>query len=114
MSMVRVTNLWKTIAVLSVLGLMLGFFVFTAYAETPEEQRTRLEQELVQYEKEIAEKEKILFAQKQQTGSLQRDVSILTNQIAAAKLKIKARTTAIAKLTIDINKHNQKILTLQE
>ncbi len=88
--------------------------VFLHAQESPEERRSRLEAELAQYEKEIAEKEKILAEQKQQTGSLQRDVSILTNQIEQAKLKIKARTISITKINSEIGKKNQKIETLEE
>lgn len=85
-----------------------------AFAETQEERKARLEKELAEYEAEIKEKEAELAKQKQQTGSIQRDVSILTNEINQAKLKIKARTIAIEQLGKEITLKNQSIGSLNE
>lgn len=102
-----------------VLGIVLiGTLLMTRtsplFAGALEDQRAQLEQELAQYEKEIADKEKILEQQRKQTGSFQRDVSILTNEIAQAKTKIKARTLAIQKISGEINQKANTIQTLQE
>lgn len=83
-----------------------------AQAETDVERKARLEAELAGYEAEIKEKEAELAKQKQQTGSIQRDVSILTTEIAQAKLKIKSRTLTIDKLSKDISLKNQSISSL--
>lgn len=113
MAIVTMTRFKFFLIPLFILALILPSVILHAQ-ETPEQRRSRLEAELAQYEKEIVEKEKILSEQKQQTGSLQRDVSILTNQIAQAKLKIKARTISISNINSEIGKKNQKIETLEE
>lgn len=72
------------LALLGVLtfSVFISFFVFfslksnLAFAETDQERKSRLEAELAQYEAEIREKEAELAKQKQQTGSIQRDVNI--------------------------------------
>jgi len=86
--------------------------ISVVHAETEEERKARLEAELASYEAEIKEKEAELAKQKQQTGSIQRDVSILTTEIAQAKLKIKSRTIAIEKISKDISLKNQSISSL--
>jgi peptidoglycan hydrolase CwlO-like protein len=88
-------------------------FVY-AQTESLQDRRARLEAELLQYEQEIKEKEATLAQQRSQSGSLKRDVDILTTEIANAKLKIKSRTLAITKLSDEINNKEQKIETLSE
>ncbi len=67
-----------------------------------DEQQAKLEADLSVLEKEIAEKEALLKNQKNQTGSLKKDISVLTTQIAKAKLNIQAKNLTIAKLKKDI------------
>ncbi len=87
--------------------------VLTVLALT-EQERAALVAELVVLEAEISEKEKLLAGQKKQTGSISRDVSILTNQIAQAKLNIKAKNLQITKLSEEIVNKQDVIETLDQ
>src|SRR3990167_451647 len=90
-----------------VLGIfILSSFLFTSFSflqiatpvlaqTTKEIERSRLEAELAQLEKDIAEKQALLDNQKKNSGTIQKDVNILTTQIENAKLKIKAKQTTI-------------------
>lgn len=86
----------------------------TAVAQvTSAEERARLEAELRLLEQEIKEKEAILKQQQQQTGTLKKDVSLLTSQIVTAKLKIQAKTIAINKIGQEINQKSKAIVDLE-
>lgn len=74
-----------------------------------EAQKAKLQAELDQLEKEIAEKQKILDGQQQKSASIERDVSILSAKIDKAKLDIKAKNIAIEKLGQEIVKKNETI-----
>ncbi|MCC7436296.1 lytic murein transglycosylase [Candidatus Nomurabacteria bacterium] len=80
---------------------------------TDAEERARLEAELKVLEQEIKEKEAILKQQQQQTGTLKKDVSLLTSQINTARLKIQAKTIAINKLGQEINQKAKTITDLE-
>jgi len=116
-----------------VLGIfILSSFLFTSFSflqiatpvlaqTTKEIERSRLEAELAQLEKDIAEKQALLDNQKKNSGTIQKDVNILTTQIENAKLKIKAKQTTIKKLTgeitdksITINVLSQKLFREKE
>jgi septal ring factor EnvC (AmiA/AmiB activator) len=84
-----------------------------AMALTPEE-RAKLEAELAQLEVEIKEKEALLNQQKSQTGSIKKDISVLTSQIEKTRLDIKAKTLLINKLSSDIDEKEEVIETLEE
>ena len=84
-----------------------------ALALTPEE-RAKLEAELAQLEVEIKEKEALLNQQKNQTGSIKKDISVLTSQIEKTRLDIKAKTLLINKLSSDIDEKEEVIETLEE
>ncbi|MBX4210451.1 lytic murein transglycosylase [Candidatus Parcubacteria bacterium] len=71
-----------------------------------------LKQQLAQVEKEIAEQQAILDAKQKESASIQRDVAILTAQISAAQLKIKARNLTIQTLGKDITKKTATISNL--
>ncbi len=74
-----------------------------SYAQvTSQEQRAELEAELAQLQVEITQKEIILKQQQQQTGTLKKDVNLLTSQIETAKLKIRQKTITINNLTNEI------------
>lgn len=73
-----------------------------AYAETNEERRTRLEQELAAIEADIQAKRGNLTELQKERTSLERDVAILDNKIHAAKLSIKQRDITIEKIVDDI------------
>jgi membrane-bound lytic murein transglycosylase B len=80
---------------------------------TSAEERAQLEAELRALEQEIKEKEAILKQQQAQTGTLKKDVSLLTSQIQTAKLKIQAKTIAINKLGQEINQKSKAITDLE-
>ncbi len=87
-------------------------FVVSAQVTFAEE-RAVLEAELKALEQEIKEKEAILKSQQQQTGTLKKDVSLLTSQIQTAKLKIQAKTIAINKLGKEITAKSKTITDLE-
>lgn len=78
------------------------------------EQKEMCNKQLLQLEAELKEKEAELSAQRLQTGSLQRDVNILTKEIESAKTKIKARTLAINKIGTEIVNKNKTIESLED
>lgn len=82
-----------------------------ASAEVAPLDRVKLEQELSDLEKEIDVQQKILEAKQKESVSLERDIEILTAQIAKSKLSIKARDLAIAKLVSEIGVKNKTIGT---
>lgn len=83
-----------------------------AYAETNEERRTRLEQELASIEADIQAKRGDLTELQKQRTSLERDVSILNTKIQTAKLSIKQRDVALTKLRDDITDKQQAIINV--
>jgi hypothetical protein len=74
--------------------------------------KARLESELSSLENEIAQKQKELSAQKGQSVSLSRDISILTTQIKKSKLDIQSKNLTITKLGGEITQKSKKILSL--
>lgn len=101
---------------LLILSLMTSLFggVIPAYAQSAAEQKAQLEAELKALEKEIAEKEALLSQQKQQTGSIQRDIDVLTTEINRAKLSIQSKNLAIGKLKKEIENKSLTIYELGE
>ncbi|MBI4129011.1 MAG: lytic murein transglycosylase [Parcubacteria group bacterium] len=86
-----------------------GLFPLSLNAETPEERRARLEQELVLIEKDIAEKRGSLSEKQKERATLERDIAILDDQIAIAKRQIKHRDLTISKLRDDIGDKKKAI-----
>lgn len=80
--------------------------------ENAQADKARLESELAKLEQEIAAKQKELDAQKGQSVSISRDISILTSQIAKSKLDIKAKTLTIQKLGGEITVKSKTIAAL--
>lgn len=93
------TNI-RSFTVCAFIALLFVVVLFppSASAETSEERRARLENELVEIEKDIAAKRGNLTELQRQRTSLERDVAILDAQIDTAKLSIKQRDIAITKL----------------
>ncbi len=86
-----------------VMGLLaLGAMPFLVSAETAEERRARLEQELASIEQDIQAKRGDLTVLQKERTSLERDIAIIDAKIDAAKLSIKQRDVAITKLQDDI------------
>jgi len=80
-----------------------------AGAETLEERRARLEQELVTIERDIVEKRGVLSEKQKERTSLERDIAILDGQIAVAQKQIKHRDLTISKLHNDIGEKKTAI-----
>lgn len=80
--------------------------------ENAQADKAKLEEELVNLEKEIAAKQKELDGQKGQSVSISRDISILTSQIAKSKLDIKAKNIVIQKLGGEITAKSKTIEAL--
>lgn len=103
--------------------LLLSFFISptiyllndraSAQVVTDTQERAKLEAELAELQKEIAQKEAVLKEQQGKTGSLKKDVSALTAQIELAKSKIKQKTVAISNLNKDISAKSKAINDLQ-
>lgn len=76
-------------------------------------EKSVLENQLKELEKEIAAKQKDLDAQKGQSVSLSRDISILTTQINKAKLNIQSKNLTIQKLGGEITEKTKQIKGLE-
>lgn len=78
------------------------------------DERAQLEAELKQLETVIAQKQIELNKQKAQTGSIKRDIDILTNQIEQAKADIKSKQLQITKIGDEIFTKIRVINDLEE
>ncbi|MBI2613041.1 lytic murein transglycosylase [Candidatus Kaiserbacteria bacterium] len=79
-----------------------SFFAVPLRAETLQERRARLEQQLFEIERDITEKRGVLSEKQKERTSLERDIAILDSQISVAKQQIKHRDLTISKLGDDI------------
>lgn len=84
------------------------------FAETTEEKENRLKNELAKIEAEQRETEQILNGARNQSASLQRDITILNAEIKKAQLNIQAKNIAIQKLGKDIDLKEKTIDSLEE
>ncbi|MEN9338447.1 MAG: hypothetical protein RI945_172 [Candidatus Parcubacteria bacterium] len=82
-----------------------------SFAETNEETRARLQIELNELEKQIADQQKIISSTQTQSASLSRDISLLQSQINKKQLEIKKIDGTISSLT---NQISNKSLELNE
>lgn len=93
------------------------FFLGVAPAfaqETMQEQRARLEQELLQIEKDIRDKKGVLQEKQKERTTLERDVAILNTKISQAQLSIKHTDLSIKKLRGEITDKEEAIDILSE
>ncbi len=72
-------------------------------AETTEERRIRLEQELAAIEQDISQKRGVLSEKQKERTSLERDIAILDNQIGIAQQQIKHRDITLGNIREDIS-----------
>ncbi len=77
--------------------------------QNAQQERSVLEAQLAELEKEIADKQQLLASQQGQSSSLKNDIAILTTKITAAKLDIKAKNLVITKLSQQIDQKAQAI-----
>lgn len=89
-----------------VLGAMCIFVLLSTtvnvFAETTEERKARLEQELINIERQILSQQVLVEDKQNERQSLERDVAILDAQIGKAQLGIQARTIEIQRLSTQI------------
>lgn len=79
-----------------------------------DEEKAKLQAELVQIEKEKAETTKVLNVVKTQTTSIQKDVNVLTSEIKQKQLNIKAKDINIKQIGGEINTKTKKIGELNQ
>ncbi len=89
------------------------FAVPTNAQELSESEREELEEEYDKLQEEIAQWEKILAETRAQKGTLQGDVTALNAQIREAETQIKAKNNAISRLGGEIKKRNARIGELE-
>lgn len=77
------------------------------------EQRVKLEAELADYEKQIAQYQDMIVQKQKEGKTLKSDIDILNAQISKAKLAIKARTLSINKLLGIIEDKSKNIVVLE-
>lgn len=94
---------WLVFA-LVILGCLGSPLFVSALSESEAARQERLQAELRVVEQDIAEQTKLLQGKQKETASIQRDVDVLTYQIATAKLNIRAKQLQIEKLGTDIVK----------
>jgi len=85
-----------------------------ASALTVDERRAQLEQELNKVEQEIKVQSVLLQSQRQQSASIQRDVSVLGTEINKAQLEIKSKNISITNIAKDINGKINTITSLED
>ena len=99
-------------------GALIGVLLFSApalsFAETVEERRARLEQELAVIEQDIVQKRGVLSEKQKERTSLERDIAILDNQIAIAQQQIKHRDLTLSKIRDDIGDKRVAIVELDK
>lgn len=81
---------------------ILFFVTIDVFAETTEERKARLEQELINIERQIIDQQVLVEGKQNERQSLERDVAILDAQIGKAQLGIQARTIEIQRLSTQI------------
>ncbi len=89
-------------------------FSYTVFGATTDEREAQLKRELEQIEKEQAEWQKTLDAQKNQTATIQKDVNVLTGQIKQAELNIKKKKIEIERLNSEIGTRNKTVSELEK
>ena len=87
---------------------------FFTVAETVEERRARLEQELAVIEQDIIQKRGVLSEKQKERTSLERDIAILDNQIGIAQQQIKYRDITLSKIRDDIGNKQVAIAELDK
>lgn len=87
-------------------------FALPIQAQLTPEERSRLEAELADLEKEIKEQQAILDGQKNKSASLQRDIQSLQARINVARANIQKKDLEIKKIGTEITNKSQTITSL--
>lgn len=102
------------------LGIFFGAFLISyvvtpgVFAETTEERKARLEQELINIERQIVTQQALVESKQNERQSLERDVAILDAQIGKAQLGLQARTIEIQRLNSQIGDKQVVVNELNE
>ncbi len=91
-----------------------AIFIPLSNAQLTPAERSALESELANLEKEIKAQELILSGQKNKSASLQRDIALLKAKIDTAKKKIEQKDLQIKKIGSEIKNKNQTITELNK
>ncbi len=86
----------------------------TAFSETDQERRTRLEMELQNVERQILSQQVLVEDKQQERQSLERDISIIEGEIKKTQLGIQARALAIEQLSDQIGEKEVVLDILSE
>ena len=97
------------VLLVSFFGAPLIFLSAQVTTQDVSSRRAELEEELAELESEIAVQRGFLQEKQRETGSLERDITILNTEIRSAELSIQARNLSITKLQGGIN---QKVATV--
>ncbi len=106
-------NFKKIIITTTILTVVFFSVSHISLAQVTPEERVKLEAELKQLEKDIAQKQKELDSQKGNSKTLTNEISNLKNQIDKSKLNIKAKSLQITKLNGQISTKSQEITNLE-
>ncbi|MEA4910499.1 hypothetical protein SDC9_33251 [bioreactor metagenome] len=85
-----------------------------SFAETKEEERARLQLELAELERQIAEQEKIISTTQAKSATLSRDISLLQSQINKKQLEIKKIDNNINSLAGQISNKDAELGVLSK
>lgn len=103
----------KRVSVFLILSALFLSVSFTVSAQTSSDEREKLlREQLERIEREQAEVEASLNVKKAESASIQRDLSVLSNQIKQAELNIKKRNLIISELGSDIQLRDQTVSEL--
>lgn len=93
----------------AIIGVCVMSFVTCVHADTIDDQRASLQQQLDQIQKDIVQNQTQLATEQRQRTSLERDVSIMDSKIQAAQLGIKQRDLTLQSIRNDITRKAQGI-----
>lgn len=99
----------KLVVLILCVGVLLPYLV---HAETPAEQRARIEAQLKIVEGQMIVQQNLVDGKKQERQSLERDLNIIDGEVKKAQLGIQARGLAISSLTQQIGDKEELIIIL--
>lgn len=105
---------WRVGSLLLLLSIFYFLFSNGLFAQTSQEERQKLEQQLADLENQIAQYESILGEYKKQGKTLQSEIDKLNAQINKTNLQIKAINLTLDKLDKEITENKSQIKTIEE
>jgi hypothetical protein len=103
-----------SLSAICMLALCVPVFFVGAQTTDLDSRRKILEAELAKIEAEIKVQEAELAKQKRQTGSITRDINVLTSEIAAKRLEIQKKNRILGDIELDIRERNSTLVTLDQ